>query len=262
MADMLLFNGIVWDHQSFPYMVGDWWFSYLAVYMLIFSPMFQTIAHSSISVIWTMFTISFMIVIPSAVFEWMEGECMSFFTLIQFLPSFLFGQALAVWFVRTCMQEKAYSTAPDAPATSLVHVMRPHHDIPVPVRFGVTIGVLVMGLLSFSFSPYDVVPLIKKPITPIVLKGGLIPIQGLMVAGLACEMDPIARLFARTPFRWGGKLALSMIVFQTPVYNAVYSTTGRGGLTWTYSFALLFASMLGYFLIEKPWRKALGLREK
>jgi len=124
------------------------------------------------------------------------------------------------------------------------------------------VSFLIFGLAFFSFSPYDNLPLLKKPITPFLIKGGLLPLQGLMIAGLACEVDPMAKLFARKPFRWAEKLALTSFILQVPIHNCVKDLTGWDGLTWTFCGILVAASIAAHVLLERPWRRFLGIRDK
>jgi len=254
MAGLLLIDGVIFEPGTFPFLRGSWWLCFLMVYMVIWFPMYQVLSNSTNSVIWTLFTISTIIVIPSMIMEWYFMD-MAFFAAIQYWPSFVFGQALATWFVRNCMTQKAYTT-------EQVYVMRPVHELPIQVRFGPTFSFLFLGIVFFCCSPYDKVVLLKKPIAPLLLKGGLLPLQGILIAGLACEVDPVAKLFARKPFRWGDKLALTTFILQTPIHNTIQDWTGWHELTWTFSAALFVASVIGHWLVERPWRSFLGMRQK
>lgn len=255
MADVLLINGIIWEEPAFPYLRGEWWLCYLMVYLLAWAPMNHVITNSANSVLWTIFTMAWGLVFPSAILEWYFMEDWAPWVLIQYWPSFVFGQAVATWFTRNCMQQKLA-------AAERLWVMRPVHEIPLMVRFGATVSLFTLGIMFFIISPYARVPLLRKPIAPLFLKGGLLPVLGLLVAGLACEVDPIAKLFARTPFRWAEKIAFTNFILQVPIHNTVKDWTGWDGLTWTYSACLLVSSILGHFVLEKPWRKLLGIREK
>jgi len=255
MANTLLIQGLVWKEESFPYMMGDWWLSYLMVYLLAWAPMHQVLATSTNSVIWTLFTIAFLIAFPSAVLEWYFMTDMGVFSLIQYWPAFVFGQALATWLVNNCMIQKSATVEP-------LYDLRPVHELPAMVRFGVTLSISGLGVVFCLFGPDDVVPLLNKPLAPMLLKGGLLPLLGLMVASMACEVDPIAKLFARTPFRWTEKLALSNFILQAPVHYTVRDLTGWTGNTWTFSGCLFVSSILGHLFIERPWRRLLGLRDK
>jgi len=135
-------------------------------------------------------------------------------------------------------------------------------EIPVLVRFGVTISFLVLGVCFFTFSPYDPVPLFKKPVLPLVQKGFQLPLQGLMVVGFAAEIDPIAKLFARRPFRYAEKLTLLTFIFQAPVYNTIKDLTGWGGITWTFVAALIAFTVVGHYLVERPYRQWRGNRQR
>lgn len=262
MANMLLIHGVIWENGYFPFMIGDWWFCFLMVYLLTFSPMYGVLSSCANSVLWTMFTLAFVVAVPSAMLEWHMFGKFPPFLLLQYWPSFIFGQALAVWFVRTCMQQRAAVVAKGSARVGHVWVIRPVHEIPALVRFGVTVSFAAFGIMFFTFSPYDHLPLIHKEVAPLLIKGGLAPLQGLMIVGLACEVDPMAKLFARKPFRWAEKVTLTNFVFQVPVHNAVRDLFGWDGFTWTFSFALFSFSVLGYLAIELPWRRFLGVRAK
>lgn len=254
LANMLLIHGIFFDpmHQYFPWMRGDWWLCYLMVYLLAFTPMHSVFEASGRSVIWTMFVMATLIVIPSAIAEWFFMGSEGFFVLIQYWPSFLFGQALAFWFVRTCMQQRG--------TAELVYVMRPVHDIPGPVRFGATLSTLILGIIYFLFSPQDKFPLIHKSVQPIVFKGALLPLMGLQIAAFASEVDPLAKFFARKPFRWGEKLALTTFMLQVPIHNTLEDWTGWKGMSWTFFAVLLVVSVLGHYGLERPWCNLLKAR--
>lgn len=262
MADVLLIHGIMWEEEYFPFLKGDWWLCFLTAYLLIWAPMHQVLVDSTWSVLWTLFYIAWLVALPSAIIEWYFMGRFPFFAMIQFWPSFVFGQGLACWFVKSCMKKIPVAITPGSAKTGEVYVMLDVHDIPPPVRFGCTVSFLIFGLAFFSFSPYDNLPLLKKPITPFLIKGGLLPLQGLMIAGLACEVDPMAKLFARKPFRWAEKLALTSFILQVPIHNCVKDLTGWDGLTWTFCGILVAASIAAHVLLERPWRRFLGIRDK
>lgn len=260
-ANMMLINGVMWHRDSFPFVVGDWWLSFLMIYLLTWAPMLQVLSTSSNSVLRILFTIAFVVAIPSAVLEWYCNAGSPLFQLFQYWPSFLFGQALAMWFVRNNLQQKA--VAHRGPGTvGSVYVLRPVHELPLACRLGATVSLLVLGLFFFSFSPYDRVPFFDKPITPLLLKGGLVPLQGLMIVGLASECDPMAKLFARRPFCYADRLPLTTFIFQVPIHNFIQDLSGLDGMTWAFSITLFLFSILSYELFEKPWRSVMRMREK
>lgn len=256
MSQLLLVHGFMWDHSYFPFYVNDRWLSFLAVYLLTWWPMHCVLADSSSTNIRILFYVAWAVTIPSMILEWWFMHDWSFFNMIQFWPSFVIGQALATWFVKTCMQQKVVNVT----AMQSVWILRPVHEIPTIVRFGASIGALFFGILYFAFPPHWEIPGINKPITPLLIKGGLLPLQALMLAGLACEVDPLARVVARRPFRWLGKLSLSMFLLQVPLYGALKDLTGWAGLTWTFWLILLFASGLCHYGYERPWRHFLRAR--
>mmetsp|Transcript_75683 Transcript_75683/g.204633 ORF Transcript_75683/g.204633 Transcript_75683/m.204633 type:complete len:580 (-) Transcript_75683:128-1867(-) len=255
LGNMVLINGLIWSEPSFPYALVGQWLSFLTVYLMGWSQMHQVI-NSESYVVWTLLSIACLIAIPSAVMEWYFFADTPLWVLIQYWPSFCFGQALATWFSQNCMRQRTPNESRRAWA------MRPEHEIPLPVRFGPTISFLALGVSAFCFSPHDRLPLIRKPLAPLLLKGGLLPLMGIMVAGLACQKDPIAKLFARAPFRWTEKVCLMTFVLQAPVHYGVQHWTRRSGLTWTFATSLLVASILGHAFLEQPWRTFLGVRAK
>lgn len=253
LAHTMLVSGIIWNEQSFPKSMVGQWLSYLTVYMMAWSPMYQVFYSSTNSVIWTLFTMSCLIAIPSAIMEWFFFADAPQLALLQYWPTFCFGQALATWLVRNCLEQRA----PGQP-----WVIKPMREISLWVRFGPTLGFTVLGIFAFTFSPYDRVPLLRKPVAPLILKGGLLPLMGIMVAGMAIEVDPIAKLFARAPFRWAEKICLMTFVLQKPVHSTMQSVTGYDGLTWTYVSSLILTAILAHAFLEQPWRAFLGIREK
>jgi len=259
LGNMVLINGLIWSEPSFPYAMVGQWLSFLTVYLTGWSQMHQVI-NSESYVVWTLLRISCLIVIPSAIMEWYFFAGAPLWVLVQYWPSFCFGQALATWFSQNCMRQRSCGPSQGEPRRAWA--MRPEHEIPLLVRFGPTISFLVLGVSAFCFSPHDRLPLIKKPVAPLILKGGLLPLMGIMVAGLACQKDPVAKLFARAPFRWTEKVCMMTFVLQAPVHYVVRDWTGWGDLTWTFSTSLLLASILGHVFLEQPWRTRLGLRAK
>jgi len=278
-ANMCLINSIIWDNEQFPYLSGGWWLCYFMVFLLTWSTMYKVLYDSvyptrgrdsstanNDSVLWTVFLTSWAMCIPSALFEWYFIEDFPPFAIIQYWPSFLFGQALAFWFVLHCMRPA--TLVPDAASGngrrqgSGAFVMLEQHEIMPVVRYGPTIAYVVLGLQCFMYSPYDNFAPTNQPVTPLVMKGGLLPLLGLLVLGLACEADPIAKLFARKPFLWADRLAFGTFALQVPVHNAVQDVFGFTGLTWTFSVTLLATTLLGHWWIERPWRKYLALRCK
>uniref|UniRef100_A0A7S3SDL4 Uncharacterized protein n=1 Tax=Strombidinopsis acuminata TaxID=141414 RepID=A0A7S3SDL4_9SPIT len=257
MGDALLVHGLIWEptplHMS--NVPGDWWLCFLMVFLVLWSPMHQILSTATNSVLWTLFTIASMVVLPLAIFEWYMAMEIPAWVCLNYFPSFIFGQALAAWFIRQCMQETRSRLEP-------VFVIRAAHEIPLPGRFGATFSFLILGICWFSFSPTDNVPLLRKPIAPLLLKGALLPLFGMMVVGLAAGVDPVGKLFARAPLRWTEKIAFTNFILQAPVHNAVRGWTGYEGLSWTFAGSLFIASVLGHALVERPWRQAWGAREK
>lgn len=253
LAHTMLISGVVWNESSFPRSMVGQWLSYLTVYMMVWSPMYQVLYSSTNSVIWTLFTMSCLIAIPSAIMEWFFFADAPQLALLQYWPTFCFGQALATWLVRNCLEQRA----PGQP-----WVIKPIREISLWVRYGPTLGFTVLGVFAFSFSPYDRIPLLRKPVAPLILKGLLLPVMGVMVAGMAIEVDPIAKLFARAPFRWAEKICLMTFVFQKPVHTTMQTVTGYDGLTWTYISSLILTAILAHAFLEQPWRAFLGIREK
>lgn len=255
MADALLVHGLIWEETAFPDVVGDWWLCFLMVYLVLWFPLHQAVSTASNSVLWTIFTISTMVVLPLAIFEWFFPMEIPIWECVNFFPAFVFGQALASWFVRHCMQETRSRLESH-------YAIRPAHEMPMAGRFGATLSFLILGVLFFSFSPDDDIALLRQPVKPLLLKGGLLPLFGMMVVGLSAGVDPVARLLARAPLRWAEKVAFMNFILQVPIHNTVQDLTGWSGLSWTFTGSLLIASALGYALLERPWRRIWGAREK
>eukprot|EP00434_Breviolum_minutum_P031913 symbB.v1.2.028222.t1/scaffold2970.1/size66223/4 len=135
---------------------------------------------------------------------------------------------------------------------------RPVAEMPFSARFGVTTSVLILGFVMIFISPFDELPVIRKPCSPIFLKGLLLPVFGLLIVGLCNEADPLARLAARPVMSWAGKLSLSMFLLALPMHLVVRLSIGFDGFSWTFVAILLAASVAGYFLIEVPSRRFAG----
>ncbi|CAE8675649.1 unnamed protein product [Polarella glacialis] len=253
LADLFLIHGQIFGEQdAFPYLPNSWWPCFLMVYMLAWSPMHHVLASSSDSLLWTMFTISTLVAFPSALLEWTCFENVPSYALVQYLPTFFFGQAVAVWLVRQCMQVMLPARSS---SSKRVYSVLSAQDLPLTVRFGATASVLILGVVVISFSLLDKVVLGRYPCGPLFLKGALLPIFGLLVAGMACEVDPLAKLLARAPLRWAGHLSLWNFLLQLPVYTAVEDLTGSPKCSpWAFAISLFFTSMAAHFCIEKPFR--------
>lgn len=252
MAQLFLIGGAFLEHDQapYPYLPSSWWFSYLAVYLIAWAPMHFILSTSGNSVVWTMFNMTYIAVFPSILLEWWFMQDWAPFALIQYLPSFFFGQALAVWQVRCCMQKKL----PSSTATKPVHVMLPVQEIPLAMRFGVSFSVIILGCVICLWSCYDRVPVFREPCISFFLKGGLLPVFGMLVGGLACEADPLAKLLARKPLSRVGCLSLSQYLLALPVHIAVERWTGNTGLSFTFAVALTSASVVGHLIVERPSR--------
>lgn len=257
-AQVFLVSGAFEDHSgaTFPYLPGSWWFSLLAVYTLAWHPMHMILKNSLNSVIWTMFTVATTVVIPSVILEYLFMSDMAIFQLIQYSPSFFFGQALAVWQVNNCMVTPVPSQQSTAPATPgrPLHTLQPVAEMPFSARFGVTTSVLILGMVMIFISPFDEVPIVRKPCAAIFTKGLLLPVFGLLIVGLCNEADPLARLIGRPVFSWAGRLSLSMFLLALPVRIVMKVWLGISSFGLVF-LALLAASVAGYFLIEVPSRR-------
>lgn len=252
MAQLFLIGGAFLEHDQapYPYLPSSWWFSYLAVYLITWAPMHFILSTSGNSVVWTMFTMTYIAVYPSILLEWWFMKDWAPWVLIQYLPSFFFGQALAIWQVRCCMQKKL----PSSTATKPVHVMLPAQEIPLAVRFGVSFSVIILGCVISLCSVYDRVPVFREYCISFFLKGGLLPVFGMLIGGLACEADPLAKLLARKPLSRVGCLALSQYMLALPVHIAVERWTGESGFSFAFAVALTAASVVGHLVVEKPSR--------
>eukprot|EP00913_Durusdinium_trenchii_P029529 g27681.t1 len=77
----------------------------------------------------------------------------------------------------------------------------PVAEMPFSARFGVTTSVLILGMVMIFISPFDEVPIVRKPCAAIFTKGLLLPVFGLLIVGLCNEAstfgmfgtDPIPR---------------------------------------------------------------------
>lgn len=239
---------------TFPYLPCSWWFSLLAVYTLGWYPMHTVLKGSLNSVIWTMFTVATTVVIPSVLLEYLFLSEEPLFQMIQYSPSYFFGQALAIWQVKHCMLMQVQTGQSGSPSTQLL-TLQPVGEMPFSARFGVTTSCLIMGMVMIFISPFDELPVIRKPCASIFTKGLLLPVFGLHIVGLCNEADPLARLAARPVVSWAGKLALSMFLLALPMHVAIREMLGFDGFTLTFLASLLAVSVAGYFLIEVPSRR-------
>eukprot|EP00435_Cladocopium_sp_Y103_P043967 s643_g12.t1 len=105
---------------TFPYLPCSWWFSLLAVYTLGWYPMHTVLKGSLNSVIWTMFTVATTVVIPSVLLEYLFLSEEPLFQMIQYSPSYFFGQALAIWQVKHCMLMQVQTGQSGSPSTQLL----------------------------------------------------------------------------------------------------------------------------------------------
>lgn len=254
MAKMLLIEGIIWEKTTFPFIVGDWWLCFLMVYLLVAYPMYHVLSTSRGTVIWTLFTLAFFMCIPFSVMEWFFTG-FALLSLVEMYVTFAFGQALATWFVRSCMDVKQVTGSNE---TS--YVMKGRNEIPFLVRFGASFTYLLLGICFFWFSPYDKLPVIRHAVLPLMKKGALLPFFGLQICGLACEYDPVAKVFARAPFRWLDRLAFANFVLQVPIHNTIRDWTGWIGFTWTFIGTLFGGTLVAHFVIERPWQRFLSMK--
>mmetsp|Transcript_43076 Transcript_43076/g.109472 ORF Transcript_43076/g.109472 Transcript_43076/m.109472 type:complete len:405 (+) Transcript_43076:1-1215(+) len=257
LSSVLLFNGVIWpDGYGFPYLLGTWWLCLYTVYLFLFTPLQIAISSCTNSELWTLFTMGVVLSVPIAVFDWVfEFDEVTPWLTVSYWPNFVMGQALAIWFLKNCMVK-------DKKSTERRFTMRPMHELPLTARFGTTICVLVLGVFFFTFPPDGKLPWPHVSIEPLVSRGMLLPLLSLFVVGLACEVDPIAKLFARAPLRWLEKFSFTNFIFQVPIHNLVKRLTGWEGLSWTFVGSLICASVVGHYLLERPWRMYLELRQK
>jgi len=250
MAQLFLIGGAFTEHgtATFPYFPSSWWFSFLMIYLLAWLPMHQVLVESSTSVIWTMFTMATIACFPSVLLEWISFDDWAPYLLVQYCPSFFFGQALAVWQVRHCMVIKITEGKP-------AFTRQAEDELSFTARFGVTMSVLILGVIMILTSVYDRMAIFGMPCTSFFTKGLLLPVFGMLLVGLANEVDPIAKLCARRPVCYLGRLSLSQYMLALPVHIAVDSLTGRSGFSFLFVFCLTLASVVGYFCIEKPSRR-------
>jgi len=259
LGNALLFNGIIWNEPQFPYFLGDWWLCWLTIYLVVSVPMFHIIYSGPDTIFKTIIFMSFVLCVPCSIWTWYIGN-QAIFMMLQFWFAFLFGQATAFWMVRNCMRSEPVILGEQGSGIS--YSIKPAYEVPLLVRFGVTISFMILAICMICLTLHMHLPVCGKPIEPLLMRGGLLPSFGLLVMGLACGIDPLAKLFARKPFRWGNKLALMTFLLQTPIHQMVVNKTGLQGLSWTFCSLLLVGSILGHFFLEAPWRQALHMRAK
>jgi len=258
LANILLINGLIWTDKHYPYFTDGWFLCWLTVYLMASSPFYHILVHSHETVYKVIFFITWLACIPFSIFTWFF-PAEAIIIMVQYWGAFLFGQALACWMVRFYMRsEKLQPGAPE------VWKMRPQddRDVPLLVRYGVTISYVVFAILVFSFPLQGLLPVLRKPIEPLLLRGGLLPLFGILILGLAYEADPLAKLMTRRGPRWLGKLALTTFLFQYPVHMVVEAWTGRPDLSWPFVGVLMAVSIVTHVALEVPLRRVLGMRAK
>eukprot|EP00933_Yihiella_yeosuensis_P048735 TRINITY_DN4509_c0_g1_i1.p1 TRINITY_DN4509_c0_g1~~TRINITY_DN4509_c0_g1_i1.p1 ORF type:complete len:604 (-),score=49.50 TRINITY_DN4509_c0_g1_i1:217-2028(-) len=252
MASAFLFQGVLWGSEvHYPFLPQTWWLCYLAVYLLIWPSMHYALEKSSNSVLWTMFIMSTMATLPSVLSEAFFFSDNLIFECMQYIPTFCFGQSLAVWYLsqHTVVRLPSSSAATASPRRTLI----PANEFSFAVRYGVTVSAMILGTLIFSVSLYG--KLFGKVLWwSVYMKGLLLPVFAMLVAGLAAGIDPLAKLAARPPLRWSGKLSMSTYLLQLPVHSYLEDLTGWTGFTWTFVLSLFAASIAGHYLIERPSR--------
>lgn len=261
LGHVFLLDGFLWETwvaPTFPYFLGSWWLSFFVAYLAWWSPLHHVLAESSSPQLWTVLVIAFIVFVPSALCEVLFMGEWAPFMIFQYWPSFVGGQALAVWFLRNCMcQAKTGTASSTGGSGAVVHKMRPSTELPFLVRYGVTITTLILGFCSLSFSLYGKIGFISWKWAPFLLKGGLAPLLYMFVAGLAAEVDPIARLFVRRPFCLTERLSLGTFFLQVPVQNTVVDVAGIEGLSFTFVASLFVTSIAAQYLVDQPWQRFL-----
>mmetsp|Transcript_22327 Transcript_22327/g.47574 ORF Transcript_22327/g.47574 Transcript_22327/m.47574 type:complete len:511 (-) Transcript_22327:51-1583(-) len=257
LANVLLIHGFVFGKSPGLAMENNWWLCFLMVYLVLWTPLNTVMRGSSNTVFKAVFGVAPALCVPFAVFEWFcPGDGTIQATLaVQYLPGFVFGQALGHWFVKNCMEKTSRKGASPSHA---VYAMKDASEMHFLVRYGASLSVVFFGILFFWFSPYDKIRPLWRPGFPLFSKGLLLPFQGVMVASLAGGVDPLAKLLARRPFRVVDQLTLTTFILQWPIY---YTLPDRG-LNWVFVWTLFGASIAGHFLLERPWRRFLRLRAK
>mmetsp|Transcript_58910 Transcript_58910/g.137678 ORF Transcript_58910/g.137678 Transcript_58910/m.137678 type:complete len:649 (+) Transcript_58910:120-2066(+) len=264
MANTFLVHRLAWGEDYFPFYIGDWWLCFLAVYLLTWAPIHRALSESDNSILWTLFVMGWVSTIPITFLEWLFMGEFPLFRLVAYWPSFAYGQALAHWFVMHCMKLELRKDSPLAVGEE-VYTLKPEAELPVIVQYGVT--PIVVGLCTFFFtvSPRDELPFTQVTLEPLFLRGGLLPVLAVLILGLASGVDPLARFFSRTPFRWFGKLALMNYLFHVPLRRSLAQLEGNSddlSLTASYVFLLFLTTIALHYALERPFRHYLGVYEK
>lgn len=244
LSNVLLIGGAIWEEPSYPYFLNGWWLSSLMVYLALWSTCHHILNESTQGVLWAIFGSATLLALPVWVVEWELFTSNPLWRVLTYWPSFVYGQTLAFWMVRICMRK-----------VGSVLKLKPDLEMPFMTRYGVTISCVFLGLFTLIWSPDSSVIVIHKPLSALVLKGGLLPILGVMVTGLAARVDPLAKLLARHPLNLVERLALPIFMLQVPVHNWIADLTHWQGITWTFAGSLLAASVIGHYLFDRPWRR-------
>mmetsp|Transcript_30025 Transcript_30025/g.69946 ORF Transcript_30025/g.69946 Transcript_30025/m.69946 type:complete len:689 (+) Transcript_30025:198-2264(+) len=264
LSNIFLVHRLAWGEDYFPHYTGDWWLSFFVVYLFTWAPIHQALSESTNSILWTLFAVGWFATVPIAILEWAFMQRFPIFTMIQYWPSFAYGQALAVWFVSNCMQKEVNKSAGPRVLATETYVLKPAADLPVVVRYGPTPIIISMCSFFFLVSPNDTVFWFSVTWEPVFVRGGLLPVFAVLMVGLACRVDPLARLFSRTPFRWFGKLALLNYFVHVPLRRTYARMTGavEEDLSWGYAAILVLTTTVMHYTLEAPWRRLLGVYEK
>jgi len=264
MANTFLVHRLAWGEDYFPFYTGDWWLCFFVVYLLAWAPIHRALSESDNSILWTLFVMGWVSTIPITFLEWLFMGEFPIFRLVAYWPSFAYGQALAHWFVMHCMQLQHRKDSPRGVGKE-VYTLKAPADLPVIVQYGVTPIIVCLCTFFFMVSPRDEVPFTQVTWEPVFLRGGLLPALAVLILGLASGVDPLARFFARKPFRWFGKLALMNYLFHVPLRHTIAQLEGNPDnmtLTATYAFLLVLITIALHYALERPYRDWLGLYEK
>uniref|UniRef100_A0A7S1EWB9 Uncharacterized protein n=1 Tax=Noctiluca scintillans TaxID=2966 RepID=A0A7S1EWB9_NOCSC len=264
MANSFLVHRLLFSGEHFPFLTQDWPLCFLMVYLLLWLPVHSAFKESTNNMLWSFFSLTVLAVIPIVTLEWYCMVDVPVFILLSFWPGFAFGQALAVWFVKTCMEKQAIraNSAQSRVLFPEVFVLRHAKELPPLVRFGPTLGLFVLGVQAFIYSPNDTVWMFNKSLKPLVTKGLFLPVLGIMIAGFACNADPISKLFSRTPFRWSERLVCATYILSIPVVHAFSAVSAWHGFSFVYFVVLFFSALILHTLLEQPWRAYLGIRAR
>jgi len=255
-VSIFLLDGLFPNLLSYRVNGVTWFLSCMIIFSLLFPFLYYNIRRLPKKFVWVLLAVCYVMAYVPQLYVW---------TLP--VDERKFGGTIFVWYNNdwTCFINVFVSGM----CIGRLFVDRKKDELPLPLQYGVTIGVVCLVAffivtIHLGYEPKD----FAKTFGAVSFRhGALLPLHAMVILGATSDKDPLTKLFCTKPFLKIGELSFAMYIMQAPVYQIALELYSMGAdapwyrqlLIMYYPTLLLPITAVTHHFIGKPgvqlWRK-------